>query len=491
MDCGMFREQHRIPKVQLTGKLGGLSLPQQVAVLAFWPFVQNLMGFIVSFVDMMLAGRMERSHLTESQLSLLAEGTEVSRAMIEMMSPIMYIGWLLMILQGAVATGAQALIARATGARDRPLAEQGLGQSLVLGALAGVFAWALIWIFANPIVSAIGLSETAGGFAVEYMRVLAVSAPLSGILFVANAALRGSGDTLRPFIAMCVVNAVNIGMSCWFVYGMKMGPAGLAWGTVLGWLAGVFMILWVMRPMRSDLDEHDQPLVLRARHLGFNAPVIKRIWRVAHPSATEVLGMWAIHAIGFRFVAAITDPRGSEAVIGAHGLALRVESLSFMPGFALGMAASTLAGQYLGAKSEEMAKLAVRWCWMLGVVVMGSIGLGLVMFAEPLVALMAPDGGDQAAMAVEVVKICGFSQPLFATAMVMKMSMRGAGATRLVMIYSFSVMAVVRILVLGAAVHYFNATLLQAWLVMILDLTVQAAVFARLHFKGGWLKAKV
>ena len=108
-----------VEPMALGGKLAGLSLPRQVLALALWPFLQNMMGVGVGFADMMMAGRMEHG--------------ESAAAIMDMMGAAMYLMWLLMILQGAMATGAMALVSRSTGARDMKAANLALGQSLLLG----------------------------------------------------------------------------------------------------------------------------------------------------------------------------------------------------------------------------------------------------------------------------------------------------------------------------------------------------------------------
>lgn len=174
-------------------------------------------------------------------------------------------------------------------------------------------------------------------------------------------------------------------------------------------------------------------------------------------------------------------------------MVVQIEAISFMPGFALGMAASTLAGQYLGAQSKELAAYSVRVCWYVAMVVMGLTGIGLVVFAPQLVHLMSPHGGVQAEMAVEVLRYVGWVQPFFATAMVMKMAMRGAGATVTVMALSFGTMLVVRVAVLAGAFYWWgeSMTLLKVWWVMMADLIVQALVFTAVYYKGKWLDAEV
>ena len=155
------------------------------------------------------------------------------------------------------------------------------------------------------------------------------------------------------------------------------------------------------------------------------------------------------------------------------------------------MAASTLAGQYLGAESIQMAKHAIRFCWSVAIMVMTVAGILMYIFADPLVGLLMDGEGPQREVAVGIIHIFAFAQPLFATAMVMKMSMRGAGDTRTVMIFSFTVMILIRGGVLGFCSTLPNATIHGAWWIMSLDLFVQAIVFIILHFRGKWAQVKV
>src|SRR5690606_32242019 len=46
---------------ELAGKLAGLSLNKQVIVLAMWPFLEQLLNFLVGFVDIALAARLDEA----------------------------------------------------------------------------------------------------------------------------------------------------------------------------------------------------------------------------------------------------------------------------------------------------------------------------------------------------------------------------------------------------------------------------------------------
>ena len=461
----------------LGGKLAGLSLPKQVLALALWPFLQNLMGVGVGFADMVIAGRMESGSAGEAVMDMMGAG--------------MYLMWLLMILQGAMGTGAMALVSRSTGARDIKSANLALGQSLLLGVMTGIVSGVLIWLIVPYMGQFFGLSDLAQGYVTEYMRMAALLAPFSGVMFVASSCLRAYGDTMKPFMAMLLVNLVNVAASLYFVYVLDWGVKGLALGTVVGWAFGSAIILWFLRPgsgvRKKKADEgFSEPLQLSVENLRYDIPMLRRIWRVSWPSMIEIIGMWSVHAIGIYFIGTM-----KAGTIGAHAMVVRLESVSFMPGFAIGMAASTLTGQYLGAKDPEMAKRAVRFCWILGMVTMGGAGVLISVFNTEFLSLFGDPESAQFQMAAPVIRFVGLLQVLTATMMVMKMSMRGAGDTRTVTIYSFASMGLVRVGGLWLCMRYGNLDLLGVWKVMTLDVLLQGAIFLWLHFKGGWLKREV
>lgn len=459
---------------QLGGKLAGLTLSRQVMALALWPFLQNLMGVGVGFADMMIAGKMETG--------------EQAEAVMDMMGASMYLMWLLMILQGAMGTGAMALVSRSTGARDMKSANLALGQSLLLGVGSGVVSGILIWLIVPYMGRFFGLSEEAQVYVTDYMRTGALLAPFSGVLFVASSSLRAYGDTMKPFWAMFLVNAVNVVASLYFVYELGWGVKGLAVGTVIGWASGAVMILWYLRPNSKTRKAagDEVPLELKMGNLRYDMPMLRRVWNVSWPSMIEIIGMWSVHAVGIYFIGTMKD-----GTMGAHAMVVRLESVSFMPGFAVGMAASTLAGQYLGAKNPEMAKKAVRFCWLVAVCSMGGAGVLVSIFNTEFLALFGDPDSAQFQMAAPVIRVVGLMQALTATMMVMKMSMRGAGDTRTVTVYSFISMGVIRVGILWALMRWMELSLLGVWLVMMADVLVQGILFVRLHFKGHWLTKEV
>jgi putative MATE family efflux protein len=458
--------ERAVPEVRLAGKLGGLSLTRQVAVLAVWPLLENVLAFCVGFTDLLISGRIADGPASVPILDAMGLGG--------------YVGWFFNILQGAVATGVMALVSRATGARDADLARRGLGQGLWLGIAAGVLSLLALHFGIPALIRGVGLSPEAAVHAEAFLRVLALSGPVSGAMFAINAALRGAGDTRTPFIAMLVVNLVNMAMSYWLAIEQGRGVAGIAWGTVTGWIAGLAVVSVVLMRKTGLLS-------WSLAGLKPHRETLARILRVGAPQSLEIGFMWAIHAYGIHVIANLPG----EANLGAHILAIRVESMSFLPGWAIGTAGAALAGQYLGAGSKEMAVRAVRLCWKIAVVLMGSIGVLFIFGRDELIALMAPGSDLHQHLASPLVLICAAAQPFFATCIILKTSMRGAGATTTVMRWSFGSMIFYRIGMMWLLHQQPWFDLRAVWVIFSLDLVTQALVFARVHFRGKWLDARV
>lgn len=463
----MEASQRAVPEVVLGGRLAGLSLPRQMAVLAVWPLLEQVLAFCVGFTDLLISGRI--SDVDPERVAIL-----------DAMGLGGYVAWFFNILQGAVATGVMALVSRATGAGDHPLAKRGLGQGLWLGVAAGTISLLALYFGIPALIRAVGLSPDAARHAEAYLRVLAISGPVSGALFAVNAALRGAGDTRTPFVGMCVVNGVNMAVSWILALEVGMGVSGIAWGTVAGWVAGLATVSLLLARRSGALSWSLAGLRPHRETMG-------RIVRVGAPQSLEIAFMWGIHAYGIHVIATLPG----EGNLGAHILAIRVESMSFLPGWAIATAGAALVGQYLGAGSKEMAVRSVRLCWKVAALLMGVIGVFFVFGRDALISLMAPGSELHREIASPLVLICAVAQPFFATCIILKTSMRGAGATGTVMRWSFGSMIFHRIglLWLLGGQPWFD--LRVVWIIFSLDLVTQAVVFARVHFRGKWLDARV
>lgn len=121
---------------------------------------------------------------------------------------------------------------------------------------------------------------------------------------------------------------------------------------------------------------------------------------------------------------------------------------------------------------------------------MTTIGILFVCFRYPLIELMAPGSALHAHLSAPLLIVSAFTQPFFATCIILKTSMRGAGATNAVMRWSFGSMFFYRVGVLWWFFHHGGISLTQVWIVLGLDLFTQSIAFSWLHFRGAVAERK-
>ena len=197
--------------------------------------------------------------------------------------------------------------------------------------------------------------------------------------------------------------------------------------------------------------------------------------------------------------------QASGGGLGAHIVAIRIEAFSFLPGFAMGMAAATLAGQFLGAGSDAHARRAVWRCSLIGMAVMGSLGLCFVLFPGRIVGVFTPQP-VHLELAPHLIMIAGFFQVPFAIAIVTRAAMRGAGDVRVVMVITWVTTYLVRLplayalsgvdIPLGDGQVFENPfvsepSLFGLWLGLCIEMGIRGCVFLARFLHGGWTRVRV
>ncbi|MGJ8634594.1 MAG: hypothetical protein ACSHX7_11825 [Luteolibacter sp.] len=87
------------------------------------------------------------------------------------------------------------------------------------------------------------------------------------------------------------------------------------------------------------------------------------------------------------------------------------------------------------------------------------MGFVFVIGREWLIGMLAPGSALHLELAEPLLLVCALTQPFFATCMILKTTMHGAGATGLVMGWAFSSMVFYRIVVLGILAEFGLVTL--------------------------------
>ncbi len=401
------------------------SLLRQILLLAFPVMGENALHLLVSLTDTAMANYLPK----DAPDATAAVGT------------ISYFLWLIGLTTSAFGTGATALIARAKGARHRSLANSVCGQSISGVLVLGVVVAAVIFALAWPLVHVSGLhAGRAPEFAHRYLQMLAFAVPFSTVMFVANACLRGAGDTLTPALSMLVVDGINLFLTCTLTRGTlgmpRLGFDGIAIGTTTAYIVGGLLQFSVLLIGRGGVRLH-------LHRMRLHWLTLKRILRIGVPSGVEVMLMWVAQFIVLKVVNGLQ--RNSNIVPSAHTDAVRIEGLSYMLGFAVATAAATLVGQNLGARNPRRASRAAYLSFALGGGIMTVFGLLFIFFGGAMSRLLSPDR-QVAELTRQCLFVTGFIQSAFAASIIFSGALRGAGDTMAVAVLNLASIIFVRLL---------------------------------------------
>lgn len=462
-----------------SGKLAGKSLPIAIAMLAIPILLEQFANALVGLVDVFLTG-----HMPDSIAQAAMDGVGIAA----------YVRWFIGIAVSAIGIGGMALIARATGANDIKLAHRSLGQATLLGLIAGILVAVALWVGVPWVAKLAQLSPEATIYCNQYIRIVAVGLPATSILFTGMMCLHGVGETTRPFLIMLVVNVVNIVLS-WVLSGVDftfgswtltnpfsfdLNVVGIAIGTAGARLVGAFLMVALMLRGVKDLK-------LNIPELKPHLETMWRITRIGIPNFFEGLGMWVGQLVGVIWVIGMISKHTNapEGLMGAHMIAVQWEALSFMPGYALGVAAGTLAGQFLGANNPKMAARAILICMTLGMILMGIAGL-LYIFGGSMLTAIISQNPLHLEIAPKLLFICGLVQVFFAMSMVIRGGLRGVGDTKACMIITWVSTYAIRIPLAWMFGYWLGYGLVGVWIGLCSELVIRGLLFLARFLHGGW-----
>ena len=395
-----------------------------------------------------------------------------------------YIFWFVGLFAAAIGTGATAIIAREVGAKHRRRANSVCGQAMLFATLFGLGLALLFWMGGRVIAWSTQLPPDASAYALTYIRLIAPAVPFVIMMFVANACLRGAGDTLTPAIGMMVVDVINLVLSYSLTYGKlglpQLGFNGIAIGTMIAYICGGVLQMSVLIAGRGGIRLHLHRLRPHARDLN-------RLLKIGIPSGIEQLINFLAN---FAMLGIVNRTLPLNISAAAHNTAIRIESLSYMTGFAIAIGTSTLVGQSLGMRNPRRAGRAAYLAYALGGGFMTLMGLFFIFFGW-LPARFMSDDPQVRELVTRCLFYTGFCQPGFAAFMIFAGALRGAGDTLWVMLLSLSSSVFIRLggtLIVGA---WLKQPLTAIWIVLSAELFIRGVLLYGRFLHGGWKHIKV
>ncbi|MCL2879847.1 MAG: MATE family efflux transporter [Treponema sp.] len=388
---------------------------------------------------------------------------------------------LLIIAFTALCTGGAVVVSQYIGRRDFENSGVAAKQLVYSVILISIFMTLMAVLLHRPIIRGLygRIEDDVMEAASVYFLFTGLSYPFLAV-YSANAALfRATGNSRITMRIAILVNVLNITCNAIFIYGLKIGVMGAGLSTLLvRGIAAVITTVLLVRAGPVSLSGLFKIRLIR--------PMIKNILNVGIPSGIEnsmfMMGKLVTQRIFTYF---------GTAAIAANAITSVVNSFSFMPGNAFGMAMLTIVGQCVGAGDYAEAKKQTVKILKLAYLALFIISTLIYIFLKPLVSLfnLSPEAY---AMTISFLRVHCFSMAIgWAMSFTLPNALRAAGDARFVMMAATISMWFVR--VSGAYIFSFVFGLgpLGVWLSMGADFLVRGTFYYTRWVRGKWQEKQV
>ncbi len=384
-------------------------LAREVYLLAY-PVVLGLVSITaIGVTDTMMVGRLNPEALAATgQAAMLLWAA----------------GWIMRSAEVAV----QALVARRYGEQAYTECGRIMDNGLVV-----VLAFSLFWVVAlglgaPHLMRLMSTNERVIDYAVPYIRIFVISFPAAGCFYVIRGFFSGIGKTRIYMVTSVVMMTVNVAANFALIFGNfgfpRLEVRGAAAGSVIAVVTAFLLITVILLGLGRQAYRRDHHALIFGN---LNWALIRDIIRLAAPNALR--GVLVIGGVAVFY--GMVD-RLDVIQVAVVNVVLNIQSVSFMPGYGFGVAASTLIGQNLGACDPVRAEKAAYESAKLGMVLMGTLGLVFIAVPEAIVRLFT-DNPDVIRSSVFPLRIVGLVQIIDSAGMVFSSALEGAGNTRWVM----------------------------------------------------------
>jgi putative MATE family efflux protein len=379
--------------------------------------------------------------------------------------------------------GVTAVVARRKGEGNREDANKTLRQSLIICTVLSLILSACGVIYARPLILFAGAQSDVVESAIIYFRIICVGNFFTSLSLTINAAQRGAGNTRISLKTNVAANLINLAFNYLLIKGHfgfpALGVTGAAIATAIGNFVGFLLSL------KSITFAHEFLHLNKNQSWKLEKHIIASILNISGSAFVEQVFI----RVGFFTTNKLIASLGTVA-FATHQICMNLVNISFSFGDGLGIAASALVGQSLGAKRSDIAavygKSLQRISLTVGIAFVFIFALGKAFF----ISLYTNDAAVIAAGA-NIMLLIAVTSPIQTSNVVISGSLRGAGDTKFVAYTSFVSIGIVRPGATWLFCYPLGLGLIGAWFAYGTDQTLRLIINYARFLKGGWTKIKI
>lgn len=308
-------------------------------------------------------------------------------------------------------------ISRLLGGKNREYASKvaatGFFTALFLGAVLAVIGL----VFLDPLVYALGATETIAPYARDYMRYILIGMPYMAASFVLNNIMRFQGSAFYAMLGIATGGILNIALDPIFIFRLNMGTGGAALATIISQFVS-FCILFYNSGIGGNIK-------IRFKYFTPKWEMYMEILRGGLPSFyRQCLGSIALICLNFS-----AGPYG-DAAIAAMSIVGRAIyfAMSTMLGFGQGF--QPVCGFNYGAKLYNRVLKAFWFCVKVSVVGLLTFGVVGFAFSSKIISLFRKEDLEVIAIGTQALRLQCITLPLSAWIVMTNMLLQTIGKAK-------------------------------------------------------------
>jgi len=454
-----------IKKQDIIGEVPDTRQVYKNAIDMAWPSaIEAVLVGLVSSIDIMMVGSLGASAIAAVGITNQPK-------------------FILLAIIFSLNVGVTAIVARRRGEKDREGANRCLRQALVICLMLSAILSVIGFTYARPLLLFAGAQADVIDNAVTYFRIIAIGNFFTSVSLTINAAQRGSGNTKISMRTNIVANIVNLTFNFLLINGHfgfpKLGVAGAAIATLLGNIVAFLMSL-------RSITKADGFLHIKFKSdWKLDKETVKSIMSISSSSFVEQICM----RVGFLVTTMLVASLGTIA-FATHQICMNIVNLSFTFGDGLGIGASALVGQNLGAKRPDLATIYSKTIQRIALTVGAILFILFIGGRYFLVGLFTNDDSI-IQMGGKIMIIMAMMSPVQTVSVVIGGTLRGAGDTKFVAYSSLISIGIVRPLTTWLFCYPLGFGILGAWFSFMTDQCLRLLINSWRFKTGKWTKIKI
>jgi putative MATE family efflux protein len=332
------------------------------------------------------------------------------------------------------------LIAQAFGRKDTALLKKILANSFFASTLFCLLISLVALVFRRELLALVQTPREIEAMALSYLTITMASLIFQFFINWMNGMLRGLGDAQTVLKILAMLTCFNITFVPLLIVGFgpvpPLGVAGAAWGSALAAaVTGIVGYIYLLR--------YNPYVNMRQWDYSLDWRIIRQVFIIGVPASLQMI----VVSVAGVFILALVNRYGTS-VTAAFGIGLQIDMLASIPFMSIGMAATTIAGQNLGAQRLDRVFQTLRVSVFVGLAIALLCAVVLFFFSGQIGAIFLKESTDTARV-LDVVRgyyhFMAFIFPCFAVIFVIQGVLRSAGDTVALLLLSFTAMFVIRI----------------------------------------------